>query len=126
MNNNFGLSYLESYDIYIIFVAFHYLFNIMCYFFFFLQKCVDKLKEGDKVKVLDPYDGDVVGIGRIHSLSILHGINLKGSEDANVNILKVTSNVPLAYEDKIDGAVRLKEKEGTFTRWPLKYLQKMT
>ena len=94
--------------------------------FFLLQKCVDKLKEGDKVKVLDPYDGDVVGIGRIHSLSILHGINLKGIEDANVNILKVTSNVPLAYEDKIDGVVCLKEKEGNFTRWPLKYLQKMT
>ena len=85
-------------------------------FFFFLQKCVDKLKEGDKAKFLDPYDGDVVGIGQIHSLSILHGINLKWTKDANVNILKVTSNVPLTYEDKIDGAISLKEKEGTFTR----------
>ena len=95
-------------------------------FSFFLQKCVDKLKEGDKVKVLDPYDGDVVGIGWIHSLSILHGINLEGTEDTNLNIFKVTSNVPLAYEDKIDGAVHLKEKEGTFTQWPLRYLQTMT
>jgi len=40
---------------------------------------------------------------------------LKGTRDANVNILKVTSNVPLAYEDKIDGATFLKEKEGSFT-----------
>ena len=75
---------------------------------------------------MDPYDGDVAAIGRIHSLSIIHGSNLNGTGDANVNIIKVTSNVPLAYEDKIDGAVRLKEKEGAFTRWPLKYLQKMT
>ena len=67
------------------------------YFFFFLQECIDKLKEGDKVKVLDPLDGDVVGIGWIHSLSIVHGVNLKGIGDANVNILKVTSNIPLVY-----------------------------
>ena len=76
--------------------------------------------------MLDPLDGDVVGIGQIHSLSTVHGVNLKGTMDANVNILKVTSNIPLVYEDKIDGVVHLKEKEGTFTQWPLKYLKKMT
>lgn len=75
---------------------------------------------------MDPFNGDVVGIGWIHSISIIHGVNLKGTRDANVNILKVTSNVPLAYEDKIDGATFLKEKEGSFTWWPLKYFQKMT
>ncbi|XP_057853139.1 uncharacterized protein LOC131063370 [Cryptomeria japonica] len=79
------------------------------------QKCIDKLKEEDKVRVLDTFDGVVVGIGKIHSLSIIHGVNLKGTGDANVNILKVTSNIPLSYEDKIDGVVYLKEKEGTFT-----------
>ena len=75
---------------------------------------------------MDPYDGHVSGIEIIHSLSILHGENLIGTGDANVNIITVTSNVPLAYEDKIDGIVNLKEKEGTFTWWPLKYLEKMT
>ena len=67
-----------------------------------------------------------MGIGQIYSLSIIHGFKLKGTRDANVNILKVTSSIPRAYEDKIDGVVRLKEKEGTFTWWPLKYLQKWT
>ena len=109
-----------------IFLAFHYPCNLICYFVFFLQKYFDKLKEVDKVKVLDPYDGCVSSIEIIHSLSILHGENLNGTGEANVNIMTVTSNVPLAYEDKIDGVVRLKEKEGAFTRWPLKYLQKMT
>jgi hypothetical protein len=97
------------------------------YFFLFLQKCIDhKLQEGDKVKLLDPYDDATVGIRQIHSLSIIHGVKLSGSGDTNVNVIKVTSNIPLLYEDKIDGFVRLKEKEGSFTRWPLKYLQKMT
>ena len=93
--------------------------------FYFCRK-IDKLKEGDKVKVLDPYDGHVSSIGIIHSLSILHGENLNGTRDANVNIIIVTSNVPLAYEDKINGAICLKEKEGTFIQWPLKYLEKTT
>jgi hypothetical protein len=97
------------------------------YFFLFLQKCVDhKLQEGDKVKVLDPYDSAPVGIGRIHSLSIIHGVKLSRSGDANVNIIKVTRNIPLPYDDKIEGFVHLKEMEGSFTRWPLRYLQKMT
>ena len=102
-----------------IFLAFYYPCNLICYFLFFLQKYFDKLKEGDKVKVLDPYDGHVSNIGIIHSLSILHGENMNGTGDADVNIIKVTSNVLLSYyEDKIDGVVHLKEKEGTFTQWP--------
>ena len=79
--------------------------------------------EGDKVRVLYPHDGFVVGIGRIHSLSIAHGVNLKGTGDENVNIIMVTKNIPLVYDDKVDGAISLKQKVGTFTRWPLKYLQ---
>ena len=63
------------------------------YFFLFLQKRIDhKLQEGDKVKVLDPYDSYPMGIGWIHSLSIIHGVKLSASGDANVNIIKVTSN----------------------------------
>ena len=77
---------------------------------FFLQKFVDKLQEGDKVKVLDLYNSADVGIGWIHSLYTIHGVNLNGLGDANVNILKVKSNVPLLYEDKIDGCSHLKEK----------------
>jgi len=97
------------------------------YFFSFLQKYSGhKLQEGDKVHVLDPYDSTPVGIGRIHSLSLIHGVNLNGTGDANVNIIKVTRDVLLPYHDKIEGSVLLKEKEGSFTRWPLKYLQKIS
>ena len=93
----------------------------------FLHKCVHhKIQEGDKVKVLDPYDSAPMLIGRIHSLSIMHGFKLSGSGDANVNIIKVTRNIPLPYDDKIEGFVHLKEMEGSFTQWPLRYLQKMT
>ena len=97
------------------------------YLFLFLHKCIDhKLQEGDKVKLLDSYDDAIVGIGQIHSLSIIHGVKLSGSRDANVNVINVTSNIPFFYKDKIDGSVHLKKKEGRFTWWPFKYLQKMT
>ena len=64
--------------------------------------------EGDKVRVLYPHDGFVARIGWIHSLSIAHGDNLKGIGDANVNIIMVTKNIPLVYDDKADGAISLK------------------
>nr|ADE77413.1 unknown [Picea sitchensis] len=77
-----------------------------------LEKCVDhKLQEGDKVKVLDLYDIALVGIERIHSLYIIHGVKLSRSGDANVNIIKVTRNMPLPYDEKIEGYVHLKEME---------------
>ena len=86
------------------------------YFFSFLQKSIGhKLQEGDKVHVLDPYDNTLVGIGRIHSLSLIHGVNLNGSGDGNVNIIKVTRNILLPYDEKIEGSLLLKEKEGSFT-----------
>ena len=93
--------------------------------FLVLQKNIHELQEGDKVRVLDPFDSAVVGVGRIHSLSIIHGENLKGTSDANVKLVRVTSNVPLVYEDKLDGAIHLKEKEGSFARWPIIFLEKM-
>lgn len=71
------------------------------------------------------FDIAVVGVGRINSLSIIHGENLKGMSDANVELARVTSNIPLVYEDKLDGAIRLKEKEGSFARWPIIFLEKM-
>ena len=96
----------------------------------FLQKCYARIQERDKVKVLDPYDGDVVGIGRIKSQSIDHGFKLSIG-DTNVNILKAINNISLFYKDKpffykhkIDGCTHLKEKEESFTGWPLKYLEK--
>ena len=36
----------------------------------------------------------------IHSLPMWHGENLNGTGDANVNIIIITSNLPLAYEDE--------------------------
>lgn len=84
-------------------------------FFFLLQKCFGKLKEWDKVKVWNPYDGCVSSIEIIHSPSILYGANLNEIGDANTNIVMVTSNISFSYEDKIDRAICLKEKEGTFT-----------
>ena len=76
--------------------------------------------------MLDLYDNSPVVIGWIHSLSIIHGVKLSGSGDANVNIINATSKIPLPYDDKIEGFVCLKEMEGSFARWPLRYLQKMT
>lgn len=74
----------------------------------------DLLQVGDKVNILDLYDGAISGIGGIKSLSVIHGVPL-GLEDSNVNFINVTSNIPLLYEDKIDGRFRLKEKEKSFT-----------
>jgi len=97
------------------------------YFISFLQKYSGhKLQEVDKVNVLDPYDSTPMSIGRIHSLSLIHGFNLNGTRDANFNIIKVTRDILLPYDGKIEGSFLLKEKEGSFTRWPLKYLQKIT
>ena len=39
---------------------------------------------------------------RIHSHSIILGLTLN-LEDENANIIKVTSNIPLSYENKLDG-----------------------
>ena len=58
------------------------------------------LQEGEKVKILDPYDSSISDIGQIHSLSAIHAM-AHGHEDANVNVINVTSNIPLLYEDKI-------------------------
>ena len=86
------------------------------YLFLFLQKCIDhKFQEGDKLNLLDLYGDANVGIRRIHSLSIIHGVKLSGSGDENLNVIKVTSNMPLFYEDKIDGFLHMKVKEGSFT-----------
>lgn len=75
------------------------------------------------MNILDPYDGAIAGIGRTQSLSAIHEAPL-GLEDANVNVINVTTNIPLPFEDKIDGCVRLKEKEKSFTQSPKKYLEK--
>lgn len=75
------------------------------------------------MNILDPYDSAIAGIERIQSISIIHGEPLV-PKDANVNFINVTSNIPLPYEDKIDGCVDLKEKENIFTWWPKKYLEK--
>jgi len=74
-----------------------------------------------RVKVLYPYDDVSTNIGQIHSLYVIHRVTLI-PEDANVNIIKVTSNIPLPYVDKIDGCICLKANEGSFTRWLNKYL----
>ena len=81
------------------------------------------LQEGENLKILDPYDGVIADIGRIHSLSVIHRVAL-GLEDANLNVINVTSNIPLMYEDQIDGCLHLKEKERSFIHWPKKYLEK--
>jgi len=46
--------------------------------------------------------------------------------DANIVVLSVSSNIPVAYEDPMDGCKRLKETEQSFIRWPKIYLKKMT
>jgi hypothetical protein len=75
------------------------------------------------VNILDPYDSAISGTGYIQSLTVIHGVPL-GLEDANVCVMNVTSNIPLAYEDKIDGYECLKQMERSFIRWPKKYLKK--
>jgi len=54
---------------------------------------------------------------------MIHGVEL-GPEDTNVNVINMTSNIPLLYEDKIDGYVYLKNKERSFIEWPKSYLEK--
>ena len=46
--------------------------------------------------------------------------------DANIVVLSVSSNIPVAYEDPMDGCELLKETEKSFIRWPKIYLKKMT
>jgi len=75
------------------------------------------------VNILDPYNGVIAGTGYIQSLVVIHGVPL-GPEDANVCVINVTSNIPLAYEDKIDGYEHLKHIERSFIQWPKKYLKK--
>jgi hypothetical protein len=59
------------------------------------------------VNILYPYDSVIIGTGYIQSLSVIHGVP-PGLQDANVNVMNVTSNILLAYEDKIDGYEHLK------------------
>ena len=84
------------------------------YFLLCFWKCPWNLIEpevfqvGDKFNMIDPYDGSIVGNGQIQPLSMIHGLPL-GPEDANVNAINVTSNIPLSYEYNIDGCDCLKE-----------------
>ena len=57
---------------------------------------------------MDPYDDDIIGIGWIHSFFVIQYGVAFGPEDENVNVINVTSNIPLPYEDKIDGCIGLK------------------
>ena len=43
------------------------------------------LQEGEKVEIFYPYNGSIASIGRIHSLSMIHGVAL-GPKDANINV----------------------------------------
>ena len=63
---------------------------------------------GDDVNILDPYDGAIVGIGRIQSLTKIHGVPLEET-DANIVVLSISSNIPIAYEYPMDGCECLKE-----------------
>ena len=99
--------------------------------FHFLQRSIirgghEVLQEGETVKILDPYDGGIAGIGRIHSLFVIHGVALclKDENVNSINVINVTSNISLPYEDGIDGCLYLKEKERIFIRFPKKYLEK--
>ena len=74
---------------------------------------------------MDPYDGAIAWNGRIQSLTKIHGVPLEET-DANIVVLSVSSNIPVAYEDPMDGCKRLKETEQSFIRWPKIYLKKMT
>ena len=53
---------------------------------------------------------------------MIHGMALSLA-DANSNVINVTSNIPLLYEDKIDGCLYLKEKKRSFIWRPEKYLE---
>ena len=68
---------------------------------------------GDKVNILDPYNGVIARNIRIQLLSMIHRVPL-GPKDTNVNVIHVTSNILLAYEHKIDGCECLKETEISF------------
>ena len=59
-------------------------------FFLFLRETENKVpdmgasdvdtceeRNGDNVKVLDPYDSFVVGIGKMQSLLMIHGVKLR-------------------------------------------------
>ena len=59
--------------------------------------CHEVLQEGENVKIMDAYDDAIVNIGWIHSLYVFHGVTL-GPEDANVNAINATSNIPIPYE----------------------------
>ena len=54
---------------------------------------------------------------------MIHGV-LLNPEDANINVIDVTSNIHVAYEDPIDGCEHMKETVKSFIRWPKKYLRK--
>ena len=54
---------------------------------------------------------------------MIHGVPL-GPEYAIVNVIHVTSNIPLSYEDTIDGCECLKEAEMSFIQWSKKFLGK--
>lgn len=62
------------------------------------------------MKVLDPYDGAITVFVQIHLLFIIRGVT-SSLEDFNANIIKVTSNISLLYENKLDGWKCLKEKK---------------
>ena len=67
-----------------------------------------KFEVGKKVNILDPYDFSIANTGRGYSLYMIHGVPL-GPEDANVNVIYVSSNIPIAHEYNIDGFKCLKE-----------------
>lgn len=69
------------------------------------------------------YDGAIVGTGWIQSLVIIHGVFLS-PEYANINVIDVTSNIPIVYEDTINGCECLKEIVKSFNGWAKKYLRK--
>ena len=114
------------------FLEFNCIFFLICvYFFILFWQCpvtpteTELFLVGDDVNILDPYDGAIAGTGRIQSLTNIHGVPL-GETDANIVVLSVSSNIPVAYEDPMDGCERLKETEKSFIRWPKIYLKKMT
>ena len=103
---------------------------------FFLYLCIFFLEQwpvapvetgsfhvGDDVNILDPYDGAITGTERIQSLTNIHGVPLEET-NANIVVLSISSNIPIAYEDLMDGFESLKETEKSFIRWPKIYLKK--
>ena len=55
---------------------------------------------GDKVNILDPYDGTIADNRRIQSLSMIHGVPL-GLEDANANVINVQVTSPFPVKIKL-------------------------